>query len=309
MYLFITILGPSSSGNSDLAIRVATKLGGEVVSLDSALIYRGMDIGTAKPTMEERAGIPHHLIDICDPAESYSAARFRTDCIATVGEITARGRVPIICGGTMLYYKTLVEGISPVPATDPAVRARVSAEGERLGWPAMHRRLEQIDPDSFQRLAPNDKQRVSRALEVYCMTGRPIGYFYGQKGERCPFPMLDFVVMPKTDRSELRSLIRARFMGMLQQGLIEEVARLRERADLNLALPSMRCVGYRQVWEYLDGRYGEAEMIERSVIATAHLAKHQMTWLRGGLRGDRVELEMRAEDNSSRIAAAYLAAA
>lgn len=288
----LVILGPTASGKSALALALAKEVPLEIISLDSALIYRGMDIGTAKPTPGERAAVPHHLIDICDPAESYSAAAFREDCIRLAGEIAARGKLPVICGGTMLYYKALVDGLSPLPPTDPAIRSQVCAAGESEGWPALHARLKDIDPPLYARLSPNDRQRVSRALEVYYMTGRPLSSFYQEKGRACPFPRLESVILPKADRSDLRVLIKERFLKMLEDGLIAEVEALRARGDLTLSHPSVRCVGYRQVWEYLDGTFSYSEMVERAVIATCHLAKHQMTWLRGGLSGERTVLPL-----------------
>jgi tRNA dimethylallyltransferase len=282
----LVVLGPTATGKTSLALELAKIRRIEVISLDSALVYRGMDIGTAKPTPEERSVCPHHLIDIRDPAESYSAADFRADCARLVPEICARGALPVICGGTMMYYKALCEGLSPLPKTDPEVRARVAAEAAEKGWPAMHEKLRGIDPPLYRRLAPNDRQRVSRALEVYEMSGRPLSSFYAQKGEGCPFMRAEIVLLPGSGREELRVKIRQRFMKMLDDGLIGEVAALRGRGDLNLSMPSMRAVGYRQVWEHLDGALDYQQMIERSVIATARLAKHQMTWLRGGLSSD-----------------------
>jgi tRNA dimethylallyltransferase len=246
-----------------------------------------MDIGTAKPTKDELNSVPHHLIDICDPAQSYSAANFREDCIRLVEEISNRGALPVICGGTMMYYKALVDGLSPLPQTDPEVRQRIAQEALTLGWPKMHERLKEVDPVSYEKLNPNDKQRVSRALEIYEMTGRAMSSFFDKKTDSCPFDRVEFVLLPENDdREELRKLIRKRFEIMVDNGLIDEVAKLKARGDLNLEMPSMRCVGYRQVWEYLEGKYDKAEMIEQCVIATAHLAKHQMTWLRGSLSKD-----------------------
>ncbi|WP_295365571.1 tRNA (adenosine(37)-N6)-dimethylallyltransferase MiaA [uncultured Succinivibrio sp.] len=283
----LVILGPTASGKTSLALNLARHLKIEIISLDSALIYKGMDIGTAKPTMAELNSVPHHLIDICDPAQSYSAANFREDCIRLVDEISARGALPVICGGTMMYYKSLVDGLSPLPQTDPKVREKIAQEALALGWPKMHERLKVVDPVSYAKLNPNDKQRVSRALEIYEMTGRAMSSFFDTKTDSCPFDRLEFILLPENDdREELRKLIRKRFEIMVDNGLINEVSILKARGDLNLDMPSMRCVGYRQVWEYLDGKYDRDEMIEQCVIATAHLAKHQMTWLRGSLSKD-----------------------
>ncbi len=283
----LVILGPTASGKTSLALKLAQFYKIEIISLDSALIYKGMDIGTAKPTPEEQRICPHHLIDICDPATSYSAADFRSDCIRLVSEICERGSIPVICGGTMMYYKALVDGLSPLPKTEPEVRQRIAAEALKVGWPAMHEKLKSIDPLSYEKLSPNDRQRVSRALEIYESTGKAMSSFFSVKQEECPFDRVEFILLPEgDDRSALRELIRSRFSEMVRHGLIDEVRALKERGDLNLEMPSMRCVGYRQVWEHLDGAYDEKEMIERCVIATAHLAKHQMTWLRGSLSKD-----------------------
>ncbi|MCI6907320.1 MAG: tRNA (adenosine(37)-N6)-dimethylallyltransferase MiaA [Succinatimonas sp.] len=283
----IVILGPTASGKSSLSLALAKKLDIEIISLDSALIYEDMDIGTAKPTRAELKSVPHHLINIVDPKDSYSAANFRNDCIRLVDEISARGRIPVICGGTMMYYKALVDGLSPLPETDPKVREEIAKEAEVHGWPYMHSLLKDIDPAAFNKLNPNDKQRVSRALEVYRMTGRAMSSFFVDQGDKCPFERLEFILLPETDdRTELRVLIKQRFLQMVDDGLIDEVACLKERGDLNLNMPSMRCVGYRQVWEYLDKQYDFDKMIELCVNATSHLAKHQMTWLRGSLSKD-----------------------
>lgn len=283
----LVILGPTASGKTSLALNLARYLKIEIISLDSALIYKDMDIGTAKPTREELDSVPHHLIDICDPSQSYSAANFREDCIRLVDEISGRGAMPVICGGTMMYYKALVDGLSPLPQTDPAVRQKIALEAQNIGWPKMHERLKDIDPVAYDKLNPNDKQRVSRALEIYEMTGRAMSSFFDNKADSCPFERIEFILLPENDdREELRKLIRRRFELMVDNGLVEEVSKLKNRGDLNLDMPSMRCVGYRQVWEYLDGKYDKNEMIEQCVIATAHLAKHQMTWLRGALSKD-----------------------
>lgn len=280
----IVILGPTASGKTSLALALARHLKIEIISLDSALIYKDMDIGTAKPTKEELLSVPHHLIDLISPKDSYSAANFREDCIRLVKEIEQRGAIPVICGGTMMYYKALVDGLSPLPTTTPEVRAAIAKEALAVGWPAMHQKLKTIDPVSYQKLNPNDKQRVSRALEVYQMTGRAMSSFFENKQCQCPFERLEYILLPENDdRTHLRELIRIRFNQMLKDGLIDEVQKLKDRGDLNLDLPSMRCVGYRQVWEYLEGKLDKEQMIEASVIATAHLAKHQMTWLRGSL--------------------------
>ena len=278
------ILGPTASGKSALSLKLAQILRSEIISLDSALVYRGMDVGTAKPSKEELAICPHHLIDICDPSESYSAANFRNDCIRLVGEIRARGALPIICGGTMMYYKALVDGLSPLPETSPEVRAQVQAMADAEGWPSVHEKLKTIDPPLYQKLAPLDKQRVARALEVYLMTGRPMSSYFGEKKNACPFSRLELVLLPQdNDRTHLRELIRQRFEHMLKHGLIAETQELLDRG-IDANAPAMRAVGYRQVAMYLQGEVSYDEMVELGVIATARLAKHQMTWLRGGLK-------------------------
>lgn len=279
----LVILGPTASGKTALALFVASKIPCEIISLDSALIYKGMDIGTAKPTPKEMAMCPHHLIDIIDPKQNYSAASFAHDCTALVKEICSRGRLPVICGGTMMYYKALCDGISPLPTTDEKVRAKIAEQALQEGWPAMHEKLRNIDPILHAKLAPNDKQRISRALEVFAMSGRSMSSFYEDKGNKCPFLREEIVLLPDDGRESLRKVIKERFEIMLKSGFEDEVRRLKERGDLNLQMPSMRCVGYRQMWEYLDGTLNYDEMRERSLIATCRLAKHQMTWLRGGL--------------------------
>lgn len=293
----IVILGPTASGKTSLALNLAKHLKIEIISLDSALIYKDMDIGTAKPTKAELAAVPHHLIDIIDPKDSYSAASFRQDCIKLVDEICARGATPVICGGTMLYYKALVDGLSPLPTTTKEVREKIAAKALKEGWPCMHARLKEIDEISYQKIKANDKQRISRALEVYEMTGRAMSSFFTNPKNECPFDRYEFVLLPKDDdRTKLRKLIKERFLQMLEQGLIDEVLALKNRGDLNLELPSMRCVGYRQVWEYLDGAYDKDKLIDLCVIATAHLAKHQMTWLRGSLSNNQeAKLKLRLD--------------
>ncbi len=302
----LVILGPTASGKTSLAIALSRYLRCEIISLDSALVYKGMNIGSAKPTKEELSLVRHHLIDICDPKDSYSAADFRTDCIIKVEEITQRGALPIICGGTMMYYKALVDGLSPLPPTDDKIRAEVLAEASRIGWPLMHEKLKEIDPKSYLRLNPNDKQRISRALEVYYQTGRSMSSFFDeQPKEACPFERFECILLPKNDdRSALRDSIRLRFKQMLEQGFVEEVRTLKNRGDLNLNMPSMRSVGYRQIWEYLEGKYDFETMQELAIHATAHLAKHQMTWLRGALAnssGNKLRLDIGDINNLQKI--------
>lgn len=287
MFDAVVILGPTASGKSALSLELARHYKCEIISLDSALIYKGMDIGSAKPSQEERSVCPHHLIDICDPSESYSAANFREDTIKLIGKIKERGALPVICGGTMMYYKALVEGLSPLPSTTNEVRAKVQGIADEHGWPYVHSLLKDIDPIQYEKLAPNDKQRVARALEVYYLTGKAMSSFFGQNKDQCPFNLFELVLLPQdNDRSALRVIIKERFEKMLEQGLIDEVQKLLDRGDLTDDMPAMRCVGYRQVAMYLRNEVSYEQMIELSVIATARLAKHQMTWLRGGLKED-----------------------
>ncbi len=278
----LALIGPTASGKTGLAIALAQALDGEVVSMDSALVYRGMDIGTAKPSMAERDGVPHHLIDIIEPTESYSAARFRSDALAAVADILARGRLPIITGGTMLYFKALREGLDDLPQADPAVRVEVEAEAAARGWPALHADLAEIDPPSAARLAPTDAQRIGRALEIFRITGTPMSQLLNRSvaPATLPFDML-CIALDASDRAVLHQRIAARFDAMLENGLVEEVRDLRARyAGLTATLPSMRCVGYRQVWEMQDGLLPARELRDRGIFATRQLAKRQITWLR-----------------------------
>jgi tRNA dimethylallyltransferase len=275
----VALTGPTAGGKSFLAMELARELPLEIISMDSAQVYRGMDVGTAKPSAAERAAVPHHLIDIRDPAQSYNAAEFARDAVTAIAQIRACGRLPLIVGGTMLYYKALTEGLSDLPVADAQVRARIDAQAAQLGWPAMHARLAQHDPDTAARLAPNDKQRIGRALEVLELTGKPLSaHFTTQRAQNVP-ALLHLSVEP--ERALRWQRIEQRFDQMLQQGLIDEVRALHARGDLHAALPSMRSVGYRQVWEYLDGAATHAQMRERAIAATRQLAKRQMTWLRG----------------------------
>ena len=276
----LMILGPTASGKTDLAVRLALRFHGEVVSMDSALVYRGMDIGTAKPTLEERHGVPHHLIDIREIGESYSAADFAADAARLVEDIAARGRLPIIAGGTMLYAKALREGLNDMPTTAPEVRDSVADEAERLGWPAMHAKLAQVDPVTAARLAPNDKQRIGRALEVYRMTGRPLSSFHAERtADEAAFPVRALGLLPG-DRAELHRRIGLRFECMLEAGFLDEVRGLMARPDFREESPAMRAVGYRQAIDFLRGRTTESVFREAGCAATRQLAKRQMTWMR-----------------------------
>lgn len=276
----IALMGPTAAGKTALACALADRLPVDLISVDSALIYRGMDIGTGKPTPAELARWPHQLIDICDPAESYSAARFVADAEAAIAASHARGRVPLLVGGTMLYFRALQEGLAELPSSDPAVRAALQAEAERDGLPALHARLAQIDPVSAQRIHPNDPQRLLRALEVHALSGRSLTDWWNAAQAQRPAHAWTQIVIRPPDRAVLHTQIARRFDAMLGAGLVDEVAALKTRADLHVDLPSIRCVGYRQVWGYLEGEYDHAGMRERAIAATRQLAKRQLTWLR-----------------------------
>ncbi|MDP5136895.1 tRNA (adenosine(37)-N6)-dimethylallyltransferase MiaA [Rheinheimera baltica] len=276
----IFLMGPTASGKTALATELYKQLPVELISVDSALVYRGMDIGTAKPTAAELALAPHHLIDIIDPAQSYSAADFRADTIRLVAEIKHRGNIPVLVGGTMLYFKALLDGISPLPEADSTVRQQLELEAAKLGWAALHAELAKVDAVSAQRIHPNDPQRINRALEVYRITGRSLTELTAEKGEPFAFPVYQFAIAP-VERAVLHQRIAERFEQMLKAGFEAEVVALRQRGDLHADLPSMRCVGYRQMWQYLDGECSYAQMTERGIAATRQLAKRQLTWLRG----------------------------
>ncbi|TDY25318.1 tRNA dimethylallyltransferase [Paraburkholderia sp. BL6665CI2N2] len=277
------LLGPTASGKTAAALALAARRPVEIISVDSALVYREMDIGTAKPTAEERAAAPHHLIDIIDPTDAYSAAQFRADTLRLTGEIHARGRLPLLVGGTMLYYKALTQGLNDLPTADADVRATLDAEAAREGWPALHARLAVIDPETAARLAPNDSQRIQRALEIFILTGQAMSALLA-----APAPQDDAaaawrfvpIALEPSDRSVLHTRIEKRFDAMLAGGFVDEVVKLRERGDLLPEMPSMRCVGYRQVWEYLDGAVDYSTMRDKGVFATRQLCKRQLTWLR-----------------------------
>lgn len=276
----VALMGPTASGKTRLAIQLAQTLDGEVISVDSALVYRGMDIGTAKPSVEEREGVPHHLIDIIDPAEAFSTGQFRERALELMEDITARGRLPILAGGTMLYFNALFNGLAELPVADESVRREIDAEAARVGWVKLHEELARIDPEAAARIHPNDPQRIQRALEVYRLVGISLSELCSRgRSAPPPFNILRFVIAP-SDRAALHGLIRQRFLSMLEQGLVEEVRGLYERGDLHENLPSIRAVGYRQVWAYLRGEWDYLEMVERGVVATRQFAKRQYTWLR-----------------------------
>ena len=289
----IAIAGPTASGKSALSLLVAQRWPCEIISVDSALVYRGMDIGTAKPSREELATVPHHLIDILDPAQSYSAAQFVNDANRLIAEINARGALALLVGGTMLYFKALIEGLDAMPAATQAIRTEIDKEAAALGWPAMHAQLAQVDAVTAARLAPGDSQRIQRALEVYRASGQPISSFqhkYDQnkalagtepaQSATNSIANMPIISLEPQSRPWLHARIAQRFEQMLAMGLIDEVRRLKARADLHLDLPSMRCVGYRQCWEMLDGKSLEAEFKEKGIAATRQLAKRQITWQR-----------------------------
>ncbi|PRY66185.1 tRNA dimethylallyltransferase [Vreelandella songnenensis] len=276
----IFLMGPTAAGKTDTAIALHERLGHELISVDSAMVYRGMDIGSAKPSAAELARAPHRLIDLRDPSEPYSAADFREDALSEMRQISAAGKVPLLVGGTMLYYKCLVEGVAKMPAADPAIREQLALKREAEGLGALHEALRQVDPVSAQRIHPNDPQRMMRALEVYYSTGRPMSALWAeQQPETFPWRVLSIALSP-ADRSVLHGRIEKRFTTMLSEGLIEEVSALKKRDDLHIDLPAMKSVGYRQAWEYLDGEYDYPTLKERGVIATRQLAKRQLTWLR-----------------------------
>jgi len=273
-------MGPTAAGKSALALALALRIGGEIVSVDSAQVYRDMDIGTAKPDAATRARVAHHLIDVVLPTESYSAARFAADAVIAIAAIRARGHIPIVTGGTMLYFQALTEGLSALPPADPAVRAALDARAARAGWPALHAELARVDPATAARLAPNDAQRIQRALEVYAIAGVPLSDLQGRRAAIADLgPTMRFALIPP-DRAALHAEIARRFDAMLVAGLVDELAALRARYPLDPALPSMRCVGYRQAWEFLDGMIDLPTLRVRGVAATRQLAKRQFTWLR-----------------------------
>jgi tRNA dimethylallyltransferase len=280
--LAVAIMGPTASGKTAAALEIARHIPSEIISVDSALVYRGMDIGTAKPTAEERASVPHHLIDILDPAESYSAMQFRNDALKLVDGIIERGRLPLLVGGTMLYFKTLRDGLDALPEADAALRAQLDAEGAQIGWPAMHAKLATLDSETAARLKPHDTQRIQRALEIITLSGQPMSQLLAKAPKiDLPFSLLPIALEP-SERSVLHERIATRFDAMLNNphGLIAEVEALRARGDLHPGLPSIRCVGYRQTWEYLDGDYDLQTLREKGIAATRQLAKRQLTWLR-----------------------------
>jgi tRNA dimethylallyltransferase len=280
----IAIVGPTASGKTAAALALAHNLqsqgGAEIISVDSALVYRGMDIGTAKPSREELTAVPHHLIDTLDPLHSYSAAEFAKDATRLIRDIRARGKTPLLVGGTMLYLKALLEGLNDIPAANADIRAQIQQEAEQIGWPALHARLAQVDPQTAARLAPGDSQRIGRALEVWTATGQPLSSFHQSAKANSPNWHIPVISLEPLDRAWLHQRIALRFEQMMAAGFLDEVRQLKARGDLHPDLPSMRCVGYRQAWEGLDADWTEAKICELGIFATRQLAKRQITWLR-----------------------------
>jgi len=275
----IALLGPTASGKSRLALALAERLPVEIVSMDSAQVYRGLDIGTAKPSASERARIPHHLIDLAEPDESYSTGRWRTDALAAIAKVLERGNTPLIVGGTMLYYRALVQGLDALPAANADIRKDIAEEAAERGWAALHADLAAVDPVAAKRIPPRDAQRIQRALEVWRLTGQAISALQSGKPPMLPFEVQAFALVPE-DRDALNRAIAERFDAMLAAGLVDEVKRLRSRYGLTAAASSMRAVGYRQVWQYLEGEIPATELRDRGITATRQLAKRQLTWLR-----------------------------
>ena len=276
----ILLMGPTATGKTGVALELARRLPVEIISVDSALVYRDMDIGTAKPDRETRSEVRHHLVDIIDPTESYSAAQFHDDALGIMADIVERGRIPLLTGGTMLYFKALREGLSDLPAANEATRLVIDAMATDVGWPAIHRELERIDPATAQRLDPNDSQRIQRAMEIFYLTGKPMSELIATaKPAELPYRLISLALVPG-ERSVLHERIADRFELMLELGLINEVRELREKYELKPGMPSMRCVGYRQAWQYLDGEFSLGALREKAVAATRQLAKRQLTWLR-----------------------------
>jgi tRNA dimethylallyltransferase len=281
----LLLMGATATGKTDLALEISRYFEVEIISVDSALIYRGMNIGTAKPEAEILQSVPHHLVDIIDPAEAYSVWDFVQQSRRLVDEINARGRIPLLVGGTMMYCNAFERGLNRLPEANPALRQRLDQEAQQKGWPAMHDKLAEVDPVTASRIRPTDAQRIQRALEVYQLAGVTLSQLHQQESTAYP-GQIEKIILAANDRAELHRRIEARFLNMLEQGFVEEVKSLKSRADLNLSLPSMRCVGYRQLWQFLDGELSRQEMIDKGVAATRQLAKRQITWLRKQSQGN-----------------------
>ncbi len=297
----LLLMGPTASGKTAVALELAAQLPVDIISVDSALVFRDMDIGTAKPDRATLARFPHRLVDILSPEEAYSAARFREDALAAMGESVARGRIPLLVGGTMLYFKALRQGLSDLPQADPALRAALEAEGRERGWPALHGELARLDPATAARLHPTDPQRIQRALEIIRLTGRPMSALLAeQRPAPLPYRLLPLALAP-TDRAVLHQRIADRFQAMLEAGFMEEMAMLRAKYQLHGDLPAMRCVGYRQAWEVLEGLAPAGELADRGIFATRQLAKRQITWLRADPTAE--VFDCLAPDLSAQVAA------
>lgn len=299
-YPVLCLAGPTASGKSAASQALAERWPVEIIVMDSATIYRGMDIGTAKPSLVEQARVPHHLIDIRDPAQAYSAAEFRNDALELIAQIHTRGRLPVLCGGTMMYYKILREGISDLPQGNADMRARIDEEARLRGWPALHSDLAQYDPATAARLAPNDSQRLQRAIEIYRSSGVPMSEWLARSrpASDSPYTYVTLSLEP-SDRLALHARIAQRYRAMLEEGLLEEVARLHGRGDLHTGLPSIRCVGYRQLWDHLDSRVSLQTAVEQAIAATRQLAKRQLTWLRSD--SERQVVDCLAPDTASQV--------
>lgn len=295
----VFLLGPTACGKTASSISIAEQLNAEIVSVDSALVYRGMDIGTAKPTINERAGVPHHLIDVCEPSDAYSVARFCKDALTVIEAIEGRGKLALLTGGTMLYFNALEKGIAPLPKANAAVRESLSAEAEKVGWPAMHARLTRIDPAAAARINPNDPQRLQRALEVYELTGQALSDLQKNTKPMLPVPPIKFALQPES-RAWLHARVAQRFKLMLEAGFLDEVRGLMECYDLHENMPSMRSVGYRQAWQYLAGDIDKIAMVANAETATRQLAKRQLTWIRGMENLNVINCDMLALDQQVR---------
>ncbi len=295
----LCLTGPTAAGKSASTLALAERWPVEIIVMDSATIYRGMDIGTAKPSGLEQAKVAHHLLDIRDPAQSYSAAEFNTDALRLINEIQRRGNYPLLCGGTLMYYKALREGLNDLPPANPSLRAEIEAQAQLQGWPALHRELATYDPETAARLAPNDSQRLQRAIEVYRSSGLPLSQWIRRQRPAQPDQQFVTISLEPSDRAVLHDRIAQRYQNMLQTGLLAEVQRLHTRPDLHPGLPSIRCVGYRQLWDHLDGQTSLDEAVERAIAATRQLAKRQLTWLRA--MPDRITIDCLAPDATASV--------
>lgn len=302
----ILLMGPTAGGKTQLAVELVARLPCEIISVDSAMVYRGMNIGTAKPDAQTLAIAPHRLIDFLDPVQPYSAARFREDALREMADITATGRLPLLVGGTMMYFRVLQQGLTELPPADPELRARLDEEANTLGWEVLHRRLSEVDPLAAQRIHPHDPQRLQRALEVYELTGIPITEHYARGRDSSPPYRLIKLGLQPVDRQKLHYRIATRFKQMLKQGLINEVEALYQRGDLCADLPSMRAVGYRQIWNHIQGHYDYQTMVDKAIVATRQLAKRQLTWLRSERDVEMMQSEAHSVEALVRKISAYV---